>query len=204
MTEKYLEDLQEIKAIMDRSSRVISLSGYSGVATGIIAIAGAWAAHYFVLGTYELSSLSPVEPTFNDILILLLIAFLTLATATFTAIYLTRKKNRREQESTWRLQSKRLLSALLIPLVSGGLLCLIFLFNGFLSILPGLTLMFYGLALVNAGKFTQTEIRGLGIAEIVAGLLAIVFINYGLLFWTLGFGILHIVYGIMVQWKHKE
>src|SRR4030095_704001 len=34
--------LHDIKSIMERSSRFISLSGWSGVAAGICALAGAW------------------------------------------------------------------------------------------------------------------------------------------------------------------
>ena len=40
-----LEELQHIKRMMERSSRFISLSGLSGIAAGICAIAGAWFAN---------------------------------------------------------------------------------------------------------------------------------------------------------------
>ena len=66
------------------------------------------------------------------------------------------------------------------------------------------TLIFYGLALVNASKFTFEEIRSLGIVQIILGLLASYFIEYGLLFWALGFGIMHIVYGIVMHLKYEK
>ncbi|MGE5429024.1 MAG: hypothetical protein ACM3O8_14110, partial [Methylococcaceae bacterium] len=65
-------------------------------------------------------------------------------------------------------------------------------------------LIFYGLALVNAGKFTLSEVHYLGITEIVLGLMAAVFINWGLLFWALGFGVMHIVYGMMMYYKYER
>jgi len=65
-----------------------------------------------------------------------------------------------------------------------------------------LTLIFYGLALVNASKYTLSEIRSFGIAEIVLGLIAMAFIGYGLLFWAIGFGLLHIIYGIIMHVRY--
>jgi hypothetical protein len=65
-------------------------------------------------------------------------------------------------------------------------------------------LIFYGLSLVNAGKFTFSEIHYLGLTEIVLGILAGIFINHGLLFWTLGFGLMHIVYGTVMYYRHER
>ena len=65
-----------------------------------------------------------------------------------------------------------------------------------------MTLIFYGLALVNASKYTITEIRSLGVIEISLGLVSMWWIGHGLLFWSIGFGILHIVYGIIMQRRY--
>jgi len=104
----------------------------------------------------------------------------------------------------WDYQTKRLLVNLAIPLLTGGIVCLLFLFNGFPGLLAPMTLIFYGLALVNAGKYTLTEVRSLGLIEIFLGLLAMLWIDYGLLFWAFGFGVLHIVYGLIIQRKYKS
>lgn len=104
----------------------------------------------------------------------------------------------------WNNQAKRLLINLCIPLITGGVLCLLFLFKGFIGLTAPMTLIFYGLALVNASKYTLHEIRSLGIIEILLGLVAVHFIEYSLLLWAIGFGVLHIAYGIMVQWKYKS
>ena len=83
-------------------------------------------------------------------------------------------------------------------------MCLILLFKGYVGIITPLTLIFYGLALVNASKYTLNEVRSLGIAEIILGLFAAQFIGYALIFWALGFGLLHIVYGILVQIRYGK
>jgi hypothetical protein len=40
--------------------------------------------------------------------------------------------------------------------------------------------------------------------EIGLGLLAGIFIDFGLLFWTLGFGIMHVIYGTMMYYRHEK
>lgn len=204
MEEKYINDLKEIKEMMNRSSRFISLSGISGIATGVIALAGAFAAYGFVFrnisapGYYQLDM--PIEVSLR----ILFVAFGTLLLGLMTGIYFTTRETRKRKLPVWDYQTKRLLVNLSIPLLTGGIVCLLFLFNGFPGLLAPMTLIFYGLALVNAGKYTLTEVRSLGLIEIFLGLLAMLWIDYGLLFWALGFGILHIVYGLIIQRKYKS
>jgi hypothetical protein len=64
-------------------------------------------------------------------------------------------------------------------------------------------LIFYGLALVNAGKFTFGEIFYLGILQIVTGLVSAFVPGWGLIFWIFGFGVLHIIYGLAMYRKYE-
>ena len=121
-----------------------------------------------------------------------------------SAIFITRRKSNRQNQSVWDNQTKRLLINLFIPLFAGGVLCLMFLLKGFIGILPPLTLVFYGLALVNGSKYSLPEIRNLGLFEIIIGLIALQFIEYGLFFWAFGFGVIQIVYGLIVQKKYEK
>lgn len=203
MKDKYLEDLAAIRSIMDRSSRFISLSGWSGVAAGLSAIAGAWLAFTHVFQQQHYWTYGPVNVSSESIASLLQIVLGTLTLAIGTAIYFTRQKARHHQLPAWNDASKKLLMQLAIPLVAGGLLCLLLLFKGLVGILPALTLIFYGLALVNASKYTLPEIRSLGLLEIVLGLIAIQFIEQSLLIWSIGFGALHIIYGVGIYLKYK-
>ena len=133
---------------------------------------------------------------------LLIIALATLLLSIGSGIYFTTRKAKRNKQKLWDSQTKTLLINLLIPLGTGGILCLILLLKGFIGIIAPLTLIFYGLALVNASKYTLEEVRSLGIVEILLGLLGIYFIGYGLIIWTIGFGILHIVYGTIMHLKY--
>jgi len=64
-------------------------------------------------------------------------------------------------------------------------------------------LIFYGLALINGSKYTVSEVRYLGYLELVLGIVNLWATRYGLYFWAAGFGVLHILYGI-VMWNKYE
>lgn len=203
MKEKYIEDLKEIKEIMNRSTRFISLSGLSGVSTGIVALTGVYIAYQTFFKKQDYLVYDATNLSNEGISHLLLIALGTLILAIASALFFTKRKNKNRNESLWNNSAKELIFNLIIPLIAGGLLCLMLLLKGFIGILPPLTLLFYGLALVNSSKYTFPEIRNLGLIEIIVGLLAFQFIEYGLIFWAFGFGFIQIIYGLIVQKKYK-
>lgn len=203
-THNYIDDIKEIKEIMNRSSRYISLSGISGVFAGIFALGGAYLAYTTVYSGQDYLNYRTADLTTENILTLVAIALVTIVLTVIAGIYFTTKASKKNNQKVWDYQTKRLLINLAIPLVSGGLFCLIMLVRGYVGLLAPLTLIFYGLSLVNASKYTLPELRSLGIMEIAIGLIATYFIGYGLLFWALGFGILHIIYGIVMHLKYKS
>ena len=200
--QKYIEDLKDIKQMMNRSSRFISLSGLSGISAGILAIIGAYLAYQTIYANQNYLVYRQAILSFENLSTLLIIALTTLLLSIGSGIFFTTRKAKRNQQKLWDSQTKTLLINLLIPLATGGILCLILLLKGFIGIIAPLTLIFYGLALVNASKYTLEEVRSLGIVEILLGLLGIYFIGYGLIIWTIGFGIIHIVYGIIMHLKY--
>ncbi|WKK85094.2 hypothetical protein QYS48_24280 [Marivirga arenosa] len=200
--EKYIQDIKEIKEMMDRSGRFVSLSGISGVVAGVIALISAYIAYeliYVESSFYSYKMISYSNYTIQNILTL---AFITIVLAVTSVIFLTHKTSKKKNQKLWNKHSKLLLINLAIPLFTGGIVCIILMTNGFIGIIAPLTLIFYGLALVNAGKYTLDDIRSLGIAQILLGLIGLYFIGYGLLLWALGFGVLHIVYGIRMRLKY--
>ena len=204
MQEKYKADLKEIKEIMNRSSRFISLSGLSGISVGIIALIGAYLAYNFVyleLGELDYERVHLSNDTLTQ---LVLITTGTLVLSIIMAIVFTKGESKKKNQGIWDLQSKRLVINLSIPLVTGGILCLILLLKGFIVLLAPFTLIFHGLALVNASQYTLKEIRSLGLLMIFLGLTALFYIDLGLLFWAIGFGGCHILYGVMMQLKNKS
>ena len=131
-------------------------------------------------------------------------AILVLLFAVLGAVYFSQRKARKSGQKFWTITTRRLLVHLLIPLVSGGIFTLILVFRDNLVLVASVMLIFYGLSLVNAGKFTFSEIHYLGLTQIVLGILAAVFISYGLFFWTIGFGMMHIIYGTVMYYRHER
>lgn len=201
--EQYKEDLKDIRDIMNKSSRFISLSGWSGVSAGLFALCGVYAAYQTVYANQNYLGLRSAHMTTGSLLSLLGIAVTTLVLSIGAGIFFTSRQAKRQGQSVWDHQTKRLLTALAIPLLSGGILSLILLSKGYIGIVAPLTLIFYGLGLVSASKYTLSEIKSLGLLEVALGLLATYYIGYGLLFWGLGFGVLHVVYGVVMQAKYK-
>ena len=196
--EDYLKDISEIKNLMNKSSRFISLSGLTGILAGIYALIGAAVTYYFVT-TYSYGTLLLDGWVFKTIVfILFMVAFLSIV----TGIYLTTKKAKKNGEKIWDTSSRRLIFNFLIPLVVGGLYILIILSQGRYGQTGGLMLIFYGLALINASKYSIGNIKYLGYCEVILGLLATLYPGYGFWLWVVGFGLLHIIYGTWMHFKY--
>lgn len=207
MDDKYLQDISDIKNMMNKSSQFISLSGLGGIMAGVYALIGAFIAHEiiennndYVTGDYN-TTVTLESTTFK---LIVLIAFTVLFLSISTALLLTYNKAKREGETAWNSTSKRLLTNFLIPLVTGGIFGLLLLRNGSYGLIAPVTLIFYGLSCVNASKYTLRDVRYLGITIIIIGLLATEFSGYALEFWALGFGLCHIVYGSMMYFKYDR
>lgn len=198
--EKYLDDLQEIRSIMQKSSRFISLNGLSGVLAGSYALIGAAYAYWLVeeksKGVLVLGS----TIFWQCLGILATVAILSVG----TGIWLTTRKAKKNRESIWDAKTRSLLGHMLVPLLAGGLYICISLWQGRYGQSGALMLLFYGFSLVSASKFTLGYIKYLGLSEIVLGLLSVSLPGYGFWFWVLGFGVLHIVYGIAMYFKYDR
>ncbi|WKK74898.2 hypothetical protein QYS49_25050 [Marivirga salinae] len=200
--EKYLQDIKEIREMMDRSGRFISLSGISGVVAGIIALVSAFIAYHYIYLDSDFYSFKVVYLSPETIQDIFLLALATLVLSIGSVIILTHQTTKKKGQKLLNKHAKLVLVNLAIPLITGGILCVIFIINGYIGVIAPLTLVFYGLALVNASKFTLDDIRSLGIAQIILGLIGLYFIGYGLILWAAGFGILHIIYGIRMRLKY--
>lgn len=204
-TNKYLNDISEIKDIMNRSSRFISLSGLSGIFAGVYALVGAYFAYKIIyFDKAEFGSYKSLVISEEAIYKLLVIAATVIMLTIVTGIFLTLKKAEKGGEKIMDKSSQRLVFNFLIPLVTGGILILFLIEKEQFSLIAPLTLIFYGLACINASKYTVGDVRYLGLTLLVLAFLSLWFIGYGLLFWALGFGVCHIFYGAMMYFKYER
>lgn len=192
------EELKTIRQIMEESTKFLSISGFSGVFMGLFAIAGGLIAWFLILDKGN----TGLEST-NVRLQLVILASLILLFSLAVGFYFSVRKAKRAGKSFWTAVTKRLLINLFIPLMAGGIFAVILLVQGHIGLIIPVFLIFYGLSLINAGKFTYTEVFYLGILEIIAGLASALLADYGLIFWIIGFGILHIVYGLFMFRKYE-
>jgi hypothetical protein len=203
---QHVEALQDIRRMMQRSSRFISLSGLSGIAAGFWALLGAffaydWIYEYYV--GYETNGYS--GPAFDRLKWnLMFLAGAVLGAALLSAFYFTWRRAKGNKLPVWDHTAKMLTASVMIPLVTGGIVILSLLKYNEWRYLAPLCLIFYGLSLVSGSKYTLSEIRYLGLMEIFLGLVNFHFIGYGLYFWTAGFGVLHIIYGFIMWWKYER
>ncbi|HRN79575.1 MAG TPA: hypothetical protein PKY29_05590 [Ferruginibacter sp.] len=205
-----IETIRDIRRMMERSSRFISLSGLSGVSAGVCALVGAWIAHPYVYGYKEYiihPEIAIVQAMAEDYSILFNTWLFWIAVGTFfsafiSAFVFTWIKSKKEGIPVWGNASKRVLASVGIPMIVGGIFLFRLLQFGTFGLVAPACLIFYGLGLVNAAKYTLNEIKYLGYTEIILGLISMWFIGYGLYFWAIGFGLMHIVYGIWMWLKY--
>ncbi|HZW38078.1 MAG TPA: hypothetical protein VFF33_02140 [Ignavibacteriaceae bacterium] len=195
----YIKDIAEIRSMMERSSKFLSLSGWAGIMAGVYALIGVFVA-------YKIFHFNPqnIFQPFSDISKIIWLACLILLLALSTAIFLSYRKANNKGDKVWNAASKQLLMNMAVPLISGGILILILIINNLIGLIAPFSLLFYGMALYNAGKFTYQEVKFLGIIEIVLGLICSYFVQFGLLFWALGFGMFHIIYGIYLFFRYER
>ncbi|MCB0782553.1 MAG: hypothetical protein KDC03_23940 [Flavobacteriales bacterium] len=212
-----LEELAHIRGLMDRSTRFLSLSGLSGVVAGSAALVGAFLArpHHraigahdrlerFGSGAYRLDDRLADSSHWEHLCFLAVDGASVLVVALMAAWYFTRRRGQRTGQGIWDASARRMLTALLVPLVAGGIFCIALVWHNDAFLVAPVTLVFYGLALVNASKYTLVEVRWLGLSELVLGLSGLFWPGVGLLLWALGFGVLHIAYGGLMYLRHER
>ncbi len=208
--QEQLAELKEIRNLMERSSRFLSLSGLAGLVIGTFAIIGILLAYNYLdipltaTGYYHLLMKEGGQLHLENLSFLFADMALVLALSLLAGSMLAIRKAKKLGLPIWDITARRLLINMGIPLLAGGIYCMILVYHGQLAQLAPATLIFYGLALLNASKYTIDDIRYLGILEVITGLVAAIFIDYGLLLWAFGFGFLHIIYGIVIYIKYEK
>jgi len=205
MEQDYLKDIKDIRSMMEERSRFLSLSGMSGIMAGLYALIGAYMGYKMA----TTASSVPYRDLSNGlmtpiVLKLLALAAIILCLSIGTAYYFTMKKAKRRNEKMWTKATMNALKSFLLPLVTGGIFGLLLLSRGHLLLLSPTTLIFYGLALYSASRYTVRDIGTLGIAQILLGLISMLYPGKGIFFWAIGFGVLHIIYGVIMYFKYDK
>jgi hypothetical protein len=192
--DQHLQSLAEIRQMMERSSKVLSLSGLSGVSAGLVALAGV------LLARWIESRFSSDELVMAFVADAVCVLILALALAAVFSARMANKKNL----PVWTQTLKHLLLDLSVPLGAGGVFCLALASARSYALIPGTMLVFYGLALVSGSKYALKEVRYLGMTQLVLGCMALFARGQGLTLWAIGFGVMHIVYGVWMYVRYEK
>ena len=199
-----LQDLQHIKRMMERSTRFSSLSGFSGIAAGVCALVGIWLA-IKAIAAWKQDNLSNLSVSKDELATkLLIIAVATFAAAALSSFIFVYRRCVKLGIPVLGMSARRVVINIAIPMFAGSLFILRLATQGAFELIPPACLMFYGIALVNASKYTLDEIRYLGYTEIIIGIINLWILGYGLIFWGIGFGAMHIVYGVIIWLKYEK
>ncbi|ADB37236.1 hypothetical protein [Spirosoma linguale] len=208
---EHLQTLTEIRSLMERSSKFLSLSGLSGVSAGLIALAGAFVVSMRIQTDLFDAFLSNGAGDYHTDLskqdirqFLVTVGLVVLVLALLSGTYFTVRQARRQGQTVWNQSSQRLLRAMFVPLATGGIFCLALLQYNLIWLTFPVTLIFYGLALLNGSKYTLRDVESLAYCEIGLGLLSLFLPGYNLLTWAVGFGVLHIIYGLAMYYKYER
>jgi len=202
----YLQDIEEIRSLMEKSSKFISLSGWAGIFAGVFALMGSYIALTYLDFNPQSLSFDTENNPFQQkkIFSVVQLALLVFLLAISFAMFFTHRRAKRKDELLWTPTAKRLVMNMALPLFTGGILILLFISKGFIGFVAPFSLLFYGLALFTISKFTFDEVKILGLIEILLGLISVYEVSLGLLFWAIGFGVIHIIYGIYVYFKYER
>lgn len=207
-SDQHLEDIQVIRKIMEESSRFLSLSGLSGIVAGLLGIAGAVAAQLIVTKVaapedWYMQPLASGPGGLQAWLPLFMVMGVVLVLAFSGAVLFSMRKAKKSGHKAWTPVTRRMLASLLIPLGTGGLFILLTAGTVPAGVTAASSLIFYGLAVVSAGKFTFGEIHWLGVLEVLTGLVCLLLPQYSIIVWAIGFGVIHIAYGLFMHLRYR-
>jgi hypothetical protein len=197
--------IKEIREIMERSSTFISLSGLSGVLSGLLALAGVFYL-YGIFGSLFVSGpeidrignesqvSAQIYLTFSGIFILALAG----------ALILSYTKAKSKGVKLFKGSSKRFAFNFFIPIITAAFVILAMIRNGEFWLIMPVSLIFYGMALVSSGKYARKEVSDLGTGCILSGVLSLYFVEFSILLWGIGFGVLNMLTGIAMYYRYEK
>jgi len=196
------QTLNDIREMMSKSSRFQAVSGWSIIIIGLYAaVASLMAAAVIGVGDwlpgFENLQKFAVLNTPSRIRIAALIAIGLFALSLLTVfVFAIVKSKRHNLRFVFDKRMFQMLFDFFIPLAAGGLLSMALVMQGHYGLTSSIMLLFYGLALVNCSHYTYPALRYLGYAELIIGIIDCFTISHALLFWFLGFSVMHVVFGV--------
>jgi hypothetical protein len=179
------DNLRYIRDTMERAASFTAVPGWGGVLIGVSALAAG-----------SIGYGRPIHAQFFVWLTEALVALL-LAGCTVHA------KSRRLVTSLGSKPARRALLSFVPPLFAGAVLTVVLYRVHILGVVPGLWLLLYGAAVVTGGAFSVRIVPVMGLCFMFLGSIALLSpASWGDVFLTMGFGITHIVFGLVIARRY--
>jgi hypothetical protein len=203
--ETYIEQISHIHQILAQRTKFNALSGLSGILAGVYALIGSAIAARIIYRSDTLLYNDFKSGVGSDgIVALWIVAFVVLIASIGTGLYFSYKKAKANGELLFNQAGKKVIKEFALFMVTAGIILIILYSKGYLYLLSPMCLIMYGLAHIHIASFINSEVRSLGLAILMIGLVSLLFPGYGLVAWTLGFGVMHIVYGFLMWYKYER
>jgi hypothetical protein len=186
MRQRAVDDLGFIRATMERAASYRAVPGWGGMRMGFVALAAT---------PFAISAATPSRW-------LMVWALAAILGGSIGAFEMFRKAHF-EGVSLLTGAGSRFAKALAPGLITGGLLTIVLRQIGPMELLPAVWLLCYGTAVVGAGAHSIRAVRSMGLSFMLVGALALLGVVFapdkrlaGDVCMALGFGLLHVVFGI--------
>jgi hypothetical protein len=184
MREHALDNIRFIRDAMERAGSFTSIPGWGGVGVGITAIVTAVIAQQFLGKSLRLW----LATWLAEAVVAAIIGFGTMTL-----------KARRSEAPFMSGAAKRFFISYFAPLVAGAVITFALVRVEAYAAIPATWLLLYGTAFVSSGAFSIRVIPVMGIAFMLFGVLsAFVPLNASNVILGIGFGGLHIIFGLII------
>ena len=181
-----LEHLQVIRETMERSSAFTAVPGWGFCIMGVTALIAT------PIALRQSSSEGWLAVWLAEALLAATIALVTM-----------HYKATRLSTPMLSIPGRRLFIGLLPALVAGGLLTVALMWSGPVRLIPGVWLVLYGVAVMQAGAFSVRAVPAMGAAFVLLGAIALPLSwLWANLMLAAGFGLLHIGFGVFIARRH--
>jgi hypothetical protein len=182
-----MENLEFIRDTMERSTHFTAVPGYGGMLIGFTAIGAAYIAH-------------TQAPLIRDWVIVWLVEAVL---AFCIGLFAMWQKSKLAGTTLNSVPAKKMILSFVPPMICGVIITLgLWRYGDFVSMIP-VWLLLYGAAVVTGGSYSVRAVPIMGWCFIALGAIAFFLpANTGNLMMTLGFGLLHMVFGLVIARKY--